>query len=92
MRTLHCVVLNREAEGLNTPPHPGELGIRIYHEVSKEGWKQWLQHATAIINENHLNTADPKAIEVLEQHMRGFLFKEGNLGQRPPGFQAAGGR
>ena len=92
MRTIHCAVLNREAEGLAAPPHPGELGIRIYNEVSKEGWKQWLQHATAIINENRLNSADPRTVAVLEEHMRGFLFKEGDLGQLPPGFQAGGSR
>ena len=40
---VQCVVLNREAEGLEAPPHPGELGQRIYENVSAEGWKQWLQ-------------------------------------------------
>ena len=86
--TVHCVVLNREAEGLETPPHPGELGLRIYENVSAEGWKQWLERLAAIINENGVNTADPRAIPLIEQHMKGFFFKEGDFGQAPPGFRA----
>ena len=87
---VHCVVLNREAEGLETPPHPGELGQRIYQNVSAEGWKQWLERLAAIINENGINTADPRAIALVEKHMAGFFFKEGDFGQRPAGFQANG--
>ena len=58
MRMVQCVVLKQEAEGLERPPHPGELGKRIYDNVSQEGWKQWLERLTTIINENGLNTAD----------------------------------
>ena len=89
-RTVQCVVLNEEAEGLDAPPHPGELGIRVYENVSKEGWKQWLERLTTIINENGLNTADPKNIELIERHMAGFFFHEGDYGQAPAGFQAGG--
>ncbi len=91
-RTVFCQVLKAEAEGLETPPYPGELGQRIFENVSSEGWNQWLQRLTTIINENQLSTADPKNIELIEQHMRGFLFAEGDLGQLPPGFQQAGGK
>ena len=90
-RMVNCVVLKREAEGLDKPPHPGELGIRIYENVSKEGWKQWLDRLTTIINENGLTTADPQNIELIEKHMLGFLFGEGDFGQLPAGFRAAGG-
>ncbi len=89
--TVQCVVLQVEAEGLDAPPHPGELGVRIYENVSKEGWKQWLERLTTIINENSLNTADPKNIELIEKHMLGFFFDEGDYGQVPAGFQAGGG-
>jgi len=88
-RTVNCVVLKREAEGLDTPPHPGELGQRIYENVSKEGWQQWLERLTMIINENGLNTADPGTVEVIEKHMTGFFFEEGGQGGIPQGFQAA---
>ena len=32
-RTVHCVLLKREAEGLERAPYPGELGRRIYEQV-----------------------------------------------------------
>ena len=91
-RTVQCVVLKREAEGLDEPPHPGELGKRIYENVSKEGWTDWLQRLQMIINENQLNSADPRSIEVIEQHMLGFLFDEGDYGGLPTGFRAPGGK
>ena len=91
-RTVQCVVLKTEAEGLDAPTHPGEIGIRIYENVSKEGWAKWLERLTAIINENGLNTADVKNIELIEKHMIGFLFDEGDYGQAPAGFQAGGGK
>ena len=87
-RMVECVVLKREAEGLNEPPHPGEIGKRIYENVSQEGWTEWLQRLQMIINENQLNSADPRSIEVIEQHMLGFLFGEGDLGGLPQGFNA----
>ena len=86
-RTVQCVVLKREAEGLDGPPHPGDLGRRIYENVSKEGWSEWLQRLQMIINENQLSTADPGSIDLIEQHMRGFLFGEGNFGGLPAGFR-----
>jgi Fe-S cluster biosynthesis and repair protein YggX len=87
VRMVDCVVLKREAEGLEEPPHPGEIGRRIYENVSKEGWTDWLQRLQMIINENQLNSADPRSVEVIEQHMLGFLFDEGDFGGLPQGFQ-----
>ncbi len=89
-RMVNCVVLKKEAPGLDAPPHPGDLGVRIYENVSQEGWKQWLERLTMIINENGLNTADPQSIELIEKHMMGFLFNEGDFGGLPAGFQATG--
>ena len=86
-RMVDCVVLKREAEGLAEPPHPGEIGRRIYESVSKEGWTSWLQRLQMIINENQLNSSDPRSVEIIEQHMLGFLFDEGDLGGLPQGFQ-----
>jgi Fe-S cluster biosynthesis and repair protein YggX len=91
-RVVHCVVLNREAEGLEGPPHPGELGQRIFETVSKQGWQQWLDRLTMIINENGLNTGDPQSLELIENHMRGFLFKEGDYGGMPQGFRPPGAK
>ena len=91
-RMVNCVVLKREAEGLDAPPHPGEIGRRIYENVSKEGWQQWLQRLQMIINENQLNTADAMSIELIEKHMLGFFFDEGDYGGLPQGFRAAGAK
>jgi len=85
---VECVVLKREAEGLEAPPHPGEIGQRIYENVSREGWAEWLQRLQMIINENQLNSADERSVDIIEQHMLGFLFGEGDLGGLPQGFSA----
>lgn len=87
-RMVECVVLKREAEGLEAPPHPGEIGRRIYENVSREGWTEWLQRLQMIINENQLNSADPRSLDIIEQHMLGFLFGEGDMGGLPQGFSA----
>lgn len=91
-RMVQCVVTNQQGEGLDTVPHPGELGQRIYENVSKEGWQQWLDRLTMIINENGLSTADPASIEVIEKHMLGFFFKEGEMGSLPEGFKPPGAK
>lgn len=87
-RKVHCVVLNEESEALDALPHPGALGERIYANVSKAGWQQWLERLTAIINENGLSTADPNSVELIEKHMLGFFFKEGDYGDLPAGFRS----
>lgn len=91
-RMVFCQHLKKEAEGLESVPMPGDLGIRIYENVSYEGWTKWLERLTSIINENQLNTADPASIQIIEQHMIGFLFQEGEMGSLPEGFQAKGGK
>jgi Fe-S cluster biosynthesis and repair protein YggX len=86
------VVLKREAEGLEEVPHSGELGLRIYNDVSAEGWQQWLERLQMIINENQLNSGDPRSQQVIEQNMLGFFFDEGDMGGVPMGFQAGGSK
>jgi len=78
-RMVSCTVLKREAPGLSRVPYPGELGQRIFDTVSEEGWKKWVEHQTMIINENGLSTMDPTSLQLLERHMLGFLFNEGDL-------------
>jgi len=89
---VNCVVLKREAEGLDRAPYPGDIGERILANVSREGWQEWLVRLQMIINEYQMNTADPRTLEVIEQHMLGFLFGEGELGAEPQGFRAGGGK
>ena len=76
-RTVNCVVLRKEAEGLARVPWPGELGKRIYENVSKEAWQQWLRHQTMLVNENRLNLADPLARKYLAEQMEKHFFGEG---------------
>ncbi len=83
-RTVHCVKLNREAEGLDYPTYPGELGKKIFENVSKEAWQQWLKHQTMLINEYRITPMDPKARKFLEGEMEKFFFTGG--AQAPEGY------
>ena len=84
-RMVKCVLLGQEAEGLDRPPYPGELGQRIYENVSKVGWKRWVAHQTMLINEYRLTPIEPKARKFLEAEMEKFFFGSGS--QAPEGFQ-----
>ena len=83
-RNVKCIKLGREAEGLDFPPYPGELGKRIYNEVSKEAWQLWLKHQTMLVNENRLNLADLRARQYLARQMERFFFGEG--AEQPAGY------
>ena len=85
--TVFCARLRREAEGLDFAPYPGELGKRIFAEISRETWTAWLAQQTMLINENRLSPLDPKARKFLEAEMEKFLFGEGSA--KPPGFVPA---
>ena len=76
-RMVQCVKLGREAEGLDIPTYPGELGRRIYENVSKQAWQAWLEHQKTLINENRLSLADPKARKYLEEQMQRHFFGAG---------------
>ena len=75
-RMVQCVKLGREAEGLDRPPYPGDLGVRIYNNVSREAWAEWLQHQTMLINEYRLTPIEPKARQFLEEQMEKFFFSD----------------
>lgn len=83
-RTVQCVLLGREAEGLDRPPYPGELGQRIYEQVSREAWQRWLGHQTMLINEYRLVVIEPEAREFLRAQMEEFFFGEGAT--KPEGY------
>jgi Fe-S cluster biosynthesis and repair protein YggX len=76
-RMVNCVKLGREAEGLDRPPLPGELGRRIYESVSKEAWQQWQTQQTRLINENRLQLADPRARKYLLEQTEKYFFGGG---------------
>ena len=75
-RMVQCAKLGKEAEGLDLPPYPGELGKKIYMNVSKEAWAEWLKHQTMLINEYRLTPIEPKARKFLEEQMDKFFFSE----------------
>ncbi len=83
-RTVHCQLLDKEGPGLNFQPYPGELGERIYHQISAEGWQSWLAHQTMLINEHRLSPMNPPDRKFLEGEMEKFLFGEGS--ERPDGY------
>ncbi len=83
-RTVNCVKLGREAEGLDFPPYPGALGKRIWENASKQAWQMWLDHQTMLINEYRVNPLDREARKFIEHEMEKFFFGEG--AQLPPGY------
>jgi len=76
-RTVNCIKLGREADGLDFPPMPGALGQRIYENVSKEAWAGWIKQQTMLVNENRLNLADAKARKYLIEQVEKYFFGEG---------------
>lgn len=86
-RMVQCARLKREAEGLDYPPYPGELGVRIWQSISKQAWEQWMQTQTRLVNENRLNLADARARKYLAAQMEKFLFEDEDVeahGYVPP--------
>jgi Fe-S cluster biosynthesis and repair protein YggX len=76
-RMVNCIKLGREAEGLERPPYPGELGQRIFEKVSKDAWNQWIRMQTMIINENRLNLVDAAHRKYLREQVEKHFFGEG---------------
>ncbi|MDK2124100.1 oxidative damage protection protein [Parachitinimonas caeni] len=83
-RMVQCVKLGREAEGLDFPPMPGELGNKLYLTVSKEAWQAWIKHQTMLINENRLNLADKSARQYLQHQLESYFF--GGGAEMPAGY------
>lgn len=85
-RNVNCVKLGREAQGLDFAPWPGDLGRRIFDNVSKEAWTEWLSHQTMLINENRLNPLDKSTRTFLAAEMEKYFFGEG--AEKPAGYVA----
>ena len=83
-RTVHCQYENREAEGLDFVPWPGNAGKRVYAHIGKPAWTAWLAHQTMLINENRLSPMNPEHRAFLEGEMLRFLF--GGASEKPPGY------
>ena len=74
-RTVNCVYLNKEADGLDFQLYPGELGKRIFDNISKEAWGLWQKKQTMLINEKKLNMMNVEDRKFLEEQMIAFLFE-----------------
>ena len=83
-RMVHCARLKKEAPGLDKPPYGGELGKRIYENVSKEAWQMWVRHQVMLLNEYRLTPVEPAHRKRLEYEMEKFLFGEGS--EKPKDF------
>ena len=75
-RMVNCVKLGKEAEGLERPTYPGDLGKRIFDNVSKEAWGAWVKHQTMLLNEYRLSPIDPEHRKFLEKEMDKFFFSD----------------
>jgi len=73
-RNVNCLKLNQELPGLDSPPFPGELGAKIFDNISKEAWTQWVAQQTMIINENRLNLSEASARQYLRSQMEYYFF------------------
>lgn len=87
-RTVFCVKLKRELPGLEKPPMPGEMGKRIFDNISQQAWDMWQEQSRLIINHYGLNLADPDARQILRQQMEEFLF--GDTSEMPEGWVPEG--
>jgi Fe-S cluster biosynthesis and repair protein YggX len=84
-RTVQCVKFGKELPGLDTPPWPGELGQRIFENVSAQAWKLWEDRQKMILNEYRLMPWQKEAQDLMARHMEEFLFEESAA--LPPGYE-----
>jgi Fe-S cluster biosynthesis and repair protein YggX len=87
-RMVKCVKFGRELPGLDEPPWPGELGQRIYDNVSEQAWNLWVEQLKMIMNEFRLNLSNREAQELIARQMEAFFFGEGAA--LPPGYVPQG--
>lgn len=83
-RTVHCAKLGREAEGLEKPPLKGEIGQKIFDNISAEAWRMWLEHSKMLINEFRLDLTSEQGQQIWYTEMDKFFFGEGSA--KPPDF------
>ncbi len=76
-RLITCTKLGKPAEGLDHPTWPGDLGQRIFNQISKQAWQDWLRQQTILINEYKLNPLDRAHKKYLASQMEAYLFGDG---------------
>jgi len=84
-RTVNCIKLGHEADGLEKPPMKGELGARVFEQVSAQAWKQWLEHSKMLINEYRLDLTSESGQRLWMTECEKYFFGEGSAA--PPEFK-----
>ena len=74
-RIVNCHYLKKDAEGLDFQLYPGEIGKRIFDNISKEAWALWQKKQIMLINEKKLNMMNVEHRQLLESAMLEFLFE-----------------
>lgn len=77
VRMVKCVKFGREMPGLDRIPWKGEVGKKVFDNVSKEAWKLWVEHSKMVMNEFRLNPLDPKAQQIMEEQLNNYFFGDG---------------
>ncbi len=83
-RIVNCVKLDREAPGLPRAPLPGDLGQKVYENVSQEGWDLFREYFTMVLNEQRLDLMDDSTDAIFINCVEDFFFGEG--GKMPEGY------
>jgi Fe-S cluster biosynthesis and repair protein YggX len=84
VRMVKCVKLGKELPGLDRIPWKGDIGKRVFDNVSKDAWKMWVDHSKMLLNEFRLNPMDPNSQKIMEEQMEQFFFGDGS--KPPEGF------
>jgi Fe-S cluster biosynthesis and repair protein YggX len=87
-RTIQCVKLGKEAEGLEKPPFKGEFGQRIFDNVSKEAWRTWIEHSKMLVNEYRLDLTSEMGQKLWMAECEKYFFGDGSA--PPPDFMPSG--
>ena len=74
---VFCVRNKKEMEGLEEPPFDSEFGKKIFDNVSKVAWAEWVDRQKMLLNEYRLQPWTPSAQSFLVEQMQAFFFGEG---------------
>jgi len=85
-KKVHCQLLDQELDALTFQTYPGELGKRIFENISQQAWQQWMTLQTMLINEHRLSPINPEHRAYLETEMEKYFFGKGS--EKPEGYVA----
>ena len=74
---VFCVRNKKEMEGLDEPPFDSEFGQKIFKNVSKAAWGEWVDRQKMLLNEYRLQPWKKEHQEFIVQQMEAYFFGEG---------------